>query len=62
MPAEFGAASDFTWQVVASLGYDVSKRTVLNAGYRYLAVDYRSRGFRFDTAISGFLLGVSFRF
>lgn len=58
----FGAGSDLTWQVVASLGYELSNRTALNAGYRYLEVDYRSGGFRFDTALSGFLLGVSFRF
>jgi opacity protein-like surface antigen len=58
----FGAGSDLTWQVVATLGYEISNRTVLNAGYRYLDVDYRSGGFRFDTAISGLLLGVSFRF
>ena len=35
-----GRASDLTWQVVGGMDYKFSKNIVLNAGYRYVDLDY----------------------
>ncbi len=53
-----GANSDY--QVAGLLGYKISKKCILQAGYRYLDVNYRSsRSFVYDTATSGLLLGLT---
>ena len=64
----FGAGSDFSWQAVATYGFDVNcfgtpLRTVL--GYRALAVDYSENG-RFgknglDLIQHGPVMGISLR-
>ena len=43
----FGAGSQL-WLVAGLLGYQVNKRFTLQAGYRYLDVNYRSTGFKYD--------------
>ena len=54
-----GANSDY--QIVGLLGYKVGKKAVLQAGYRYLDVNYRnSQNFVFDAIVSGALVGVTF--
>jgi hypothetical protein len=53
-----GANSDY--QVAGLLGYKISKKFVLQAGYRYLDVNYRSSSsFVYNTATSGLLLGLT---
>jgi hypothetical protein len=53
-----GANSDY--QVAGLLGYKISKKCVLQAGYRYLDVNYRSSSsFVYNTATSGLLLGLT---
>jgi len=53
-----GANSDY--QVAGLLGYKISKKCVLKAGYRYLDVNYRSSSsFVYNTATSGLLLGLT---
>jgi hypothetical protein len=53
-----GANSDY--QVAGLLGYKISEKCVLQAGYRYLDVNYRnSSSFSYNTATSGLLLGVT---
>jgi len=53
-----GANSDY--QVAGLLGYKISKKWALQAGYRYLDVNYRSsNSFSYNTATSGLLLGVT---
>ena len=42
----FGAGSQL-WPVAGLLGYQVNKRFTLQAGYRYLDVNYRSTGFKY---------------
>jgi len=45
------------------LGYKLKETATLQAGYRYLAVDYRGGGVRqpvFDAHLSGVVLGVTF--
>jgi hypothetical protein len=53
-----GANSDY--QVAGILGYKISKKCVLQAGWRYLDVNYRnSSSFVYNTATSGLLLGLT---
>ena len=58
----FGVASDFTWQLLGTLGYRFNDRFAARAGYRHLAVDYEDDGFVWDVDLSGPILGASFRF
>lgn len=53
----FGAASDFTWQLLGTLDFDPFSWLTLRAGYRHLDVDYDNSGFVFDAAMSGPILG-----
>jgi hypothetical protein len=59
----WGTGSQLEYQVGGVLGYKLNERTTLQAGYRYLAVDYRGGGVRqpvFDAHLSGVVLGVTF--
>ena len=35
-----GSASDLTWQIVGGMDYKFTKNIILNAGYRYVDLDY----------------------
>jgi hypothetical protein len=53
-----GANSDY--QIAGLLGYNITKKLVLQAGWRYLDVNYRgSQSFVYDVATSGALLGLT---
>ncbi|WP_294255931.1 YfaZ family outer membrane protein [uncultured Comamonas sp.] len=54
--------SKFTWQVHASVNYQVKKNIFVSVGYRHLSVDYQDGGKRLDFSQSGPLLGATFRF
>lgn len=59
----WGTGSQLEYQVGGVLGYKVNETATLQAGYRYLAVDYRGGGVRqpvFDGHLSGVVLGVTF--
>jgi hypothetical protein len=59
----WGTGSQLEYQVGGVLGYKLKETTTFQAGYRYLAVDYRGGGVRqpvFDVAMSGVLIGVTF--
>jgi hypothetical protein len=58
----FGAGSQLEWQLLPVLGYQLNKRFTLQAGYRYLDVNYRSGGFKYDVAMDGLLLGTTIHF
>jgi hypothetical protein len=61
----FGVGSELTWQLGAYFGYKPSPNWNLFGGYRHLVFDYESDDpsqFFYDMAISGPLLGVSFKF
>jgi hypothetical protein len=58
----FGLVSDIDWQVLGTIQYQVADYLTLDAGYRYLAVDYDDGGFLFDVALSGPIIGASIRF
>ena len=58
----FGVSSDFTWDVMGGLGYEISDSTSLVAGYRGMGVDYQDGPFVFDVVQDGPILGAVFRF
>ena len=61
--ADFGGGgSDFTYQLFGGVGIDVSKKTSLFVGYRYLDIKYTRDDFLFDGALNGLVLGAAFRF
>jgi hypothetical protein len=63
----FGAASDFSWNVVATVNWHVTDWFALTVGYRALGVDYDNDesgadSFSYDTITHGPLLGFLFIF
>lgn len=62
----FGVGSEFSWQGIARVNWQCSESLALNAGYRYIDVDYEegsgSDEFRYDVATSGPMVGLTFGF
>jgi opacity protein-like surface antigen len=58
----FGVSSEFTWDVMAALGYEVTDKISMVGGYRALGVDYSNGAFVFDVVQHGPILGAVFRF
>lgn len=58
----FGVGSDLTYQIAATVNYQVSENLFLSIGYRHLYLDYSDDGTSFDGALSGPLLGATWRF
>ncbi|MCC7138090.1 MAG: hypothetical protein IT460_06625 [Planctomycetes bacterium] len=58
----FGLGSDFTWHVLAAVGYSFNDHVALSIGWKHLDVDYSNDGFVFDVALSGPFLAVTFSF
>jgi len=58
----FGAGADIDWQVQGTLQYQYNDAVTLEAGYRYLAVDYNDDGFLYDVSLQGPIIGAKFRF
>lgn len=57
-----GGDSELTWQVAVTANYELNEKLYLSAGYRHLAIDYEKGGTRFDAAMTGPLLGLTWRF
>ena len=55
----WGVGSQLDYQTFALLGYRIKPALVLQAGYRYLSVDYTNGTKIFDSGFSGPLLGVT---
>jgi hypothetical protein len=56
-----GGGASVDYQVAGLLGYRIKPTVILQAGWRYLDVNYRpSSSFVYDVAQSGLLLGVTF--
>lgn len=58
----WGTGSTLEYQLVGLLGYRVKENWTVQAGYRYLSLDYSRGGSRpaiFDVALSGVAFGVS---
>ena len=62
MASGFGAASDFGWDVLGAIGYEINDRFALAAGYRGAAVDYSNDGFVWDVVMHGPIIGGVIRF
>ncbi|WP_287884089.1 MULTISPECIES: hypothetical protein [Paracoccus] len=58
----FGAGSENTSQILATVNYQVNDNLWVSAGYRQLSVDYRSGGTAVDVTMAGPLLGATWRF
>ncbi len=58
----WGAGSQLEYQFGGALGFKVSRRWKLQAGYRYLDVDYVSGGILLDTTMSGAVIGATYTF
>jgi hypothetical protein len=62
----FGAGSTFTWQVFPTVGVDLAKWASLEAGYRWLDIDYSTGAdatlFKYDVLTQGPVMGFAFRF
>jgi hypothetical protein len=58
-----GGSSRNDYQVAGALGYKISRRWVLQAGYRYLSVNYRPNGhaqFVYDVNMPGMVIGATY--
>jgi len=60
--AGFGAGSELTTNIVATVGYDISDRYALRFGYRYMDLDYEKDALEISTTTYGPVLGMSIRF
>jgi hypothetical protein len=58
----FGAGSDLTSQLMATVNWQARDRLFLSAGYRHLYVDYDDDGKGFEGSFSGPILGLSLQF
>ena len=58
----FGAGSDMTAQLLATVNWQARDGLFLSAGYRHLQVDYHSDGRGVDAHFSGPVLGLSLQF
>src|SRR5512136_2654340 len=62
----FSVGSTFTWQVFPTFGVNLSKRSSLEVGYRWLDIDYSSGEdatlFKYDVLTEGPVMGFAFRF
>ena len=56
----FGVGAELDWQVLGTLRYRYNDAVTLEAGYRYLDVDYDEDGFVFDIAMHGPIIGAEF--
>jgi hypothetical protein len=56
----WGTGSQLEYQVGGLLGYDLKKAWRMQAGYRYMDVDYTSGGTLIDVAMSGIVVGVTY--
>jgi hypothetical protein len=62
LQADYGVGdSNTTWQAFATLGYSFSWGSI-ETGWRYLALDYDSKVYRVDLAVSGPFLGAAIHF
>jgi len=59
----FGLGADFTWQVLATVDFEVSEGIELRAGYRHIGLNYTNdAGTNIEYNLSGPIVGMTFRF
>ena len=57
-----GGGSNFTFQAIAGVNYQISKHFVIKGGHRYLAIDVEDSAFVYDVKIAGPYLALGIRF
>ncbi|MGB6191611.1 MAG: hypothetical protein WBF42_04020 [Terracidiphilus sp.] len=58
----WGAGSQLEYQFGGALGFSLSRKWKLQAGYRYLDVDYTNGGNLLDVTMSGAVIGATYTF
>jgi hypothetical protein len=58
----FGVGSDFSWHVLGSVNFHVSRHFSLFAGWKVLDVDYENDDFLWDVTLSGPFAGITISF
>lgn len=58
----FGVASDLVVNLVGTIGYSINHTFGLEAGYRYLNIDFKEDDFLYDVSMQGLVVGLSIRF
>lgn len=58
----FGAGSQVTWNTQATLGVNFTRNIALEAGYRYMYVDYDKDNFLYKVNMPGVFAGLQFKF
>jgi hypothetical protein len=62
----FGIGSELTWHVFPTVGVQVSKKVSVEAGWRFLGVDYETGegadAFEYDMLYQGPVVGLTFKF
>lgn len=58
----FGAGSDLTWQAAVTANYQATDNLYLSIGWRHLYVDYAENGTLFEGAMTGPVIGATWRF
>lgn len=57
-----GTGSDFTWQAAVTANYQATDNLYLSVGWRHLYLDYSDDGTVFEGAMTGPLVGATWRF
>lgn len=57
----FGIDSDLTWQVVGTVGYDITDRWSVRMGYRHMSTERTSGGRDIELELSGPIVGATAR-
>ena len=50
------------WQLFATYNYQWTEHVAVSAGYRHYVIDLDKNRFRYDLALSGPLVGISYEF
>jgi len=58
----FGVGSQITWNTQATLGVNFSRNVALEAGYRYMYIDYNKDNFLYNVNMPGVFAGLIFKF
>ncbi|QQL45093.1 porin family protein [Sulfuriroseicoccus oceanibius] len=56
----FGVSSDFLWNAMLGIGYEINDTAAVIAGYRGLGVDYSDGSYTNDTIMHGPIVGFEF--
>lgn len=58
----FGVGTDFSYQVLATLGVELSQSCMLGVGWRHLGIDFNEDDLAMDVAFTGPLIGMRIAF